>query len=160
MKCRRFLWNFPPIQWFWNAPCWSIPPHRWFCRSRDWRKRPGECPFFSHLWGGDTWMTMTIGARGRQMFAWISFRCCHDDIHRSYIYNISSYTCTLISFSILFMFYKNFQHRRTGWWPKSPWCLRLVLDMFDSTSQPCCWIDVQNEGCSFNKFMFFPPISG
>lgn len=24
----------------------------------------GDCPFFSHLWGGDTWMTMTIGARG------------------------------------------------------------------------------------------------
>lgn len=28
------------------------------------QKGDGECPFFSHLWGGDTWMTMTIGARG------------------------------------------------------------------------------------------------
>eukprot|EP00913_Durusdinium_trenchii_P019501 g18332.t1 len=24
----------------------------------------GECPFFSHLWGGDTWMTLTLSARG------------------------------------------------------------------------------------------------
>ncbi|CAK9090862.1 unnamed protein product [Durusdinium trenchii] len=28
------------------------------------QKGDGECPFFSHLWGGDTWMTLTLSARG------------------------------------------------------------------------------------------------
>ena len=58
--------------------------------TRDLGKRPGECPFFSHLWGGDTWMTMTIGARGRDVC--LDFvGGCHDDIWYIWWYDINLY---------------------------------------------------------------------